>query len=360
MLRINSEKGKGIWGIFLFLVLFAVLLFSIIYTISIGSTDIPFMSVFGIIKDHLFQNDRELEAGIWTVPFFQIVWNIRLPRVIFGVLCGAGLAICGAAMQALVLNPIADPYVLGVSSGASAGAAWALLMPLPFFEGQYQTTIMAFAGAMLSAFVVYYMAKRAGGGRLQPVTMLLSGTAVNAVMSAVTSFLIFRAKSPESIAAVYNWQMGSLAAAQWRTLILPAVGVIGGCVIFTLCGNKFNMMMMGDDDATAMGLRVKTFRTLMFLVSSIVVASLVSVTGVIGFVGLVVPHVVRLAARTSDNRIIIPLSALLGGIYLVWADAFARSAFGAAELPLGIVTAFVGAPFFMFLMIKNGYGGSGR
>lgn len=120
------------------------------------------------------------------------------------------------------------------------------------------------------------------------------------------------------------------------------------------------MIMMGDDDAAAMGLRVKWFRSLMFLVCSIVVAALVSVTGIIGFVGLVVPHVVRLLARTSDNRIVIPLSALLGGIYLVWADALARSAFGAAELPLGIITAFVGAPFFLFLMIKNGYGGSRR
>ncbi len=336
----------------------AALIFSILYTISIGSTDIPLASVFGIIKDHLFQDGRELEAGTWTMSHFQIVWNIRLPRVLFAAVCGAGLAICGAAMQALVLNPIADPYVLGISSGASAGASWALLMPLPFFDGQYQTTVMAFAGAMLSAFVVYFMAKKAGGGKLQPVTLLLSGTAVNAVMSAITSFLIFRAKSPESIAAVYNWQMGSIAAAQWQTLLLPSAGTIVGVIIFTLCGNKFNMIMMGDDDAAAMGLRVKWFRSLMFLLTSIVVASLVSVTGIIGFVGLVVPHIVRLLARTSDNRLVIPLSALLGGIYLTWADALARSAFGAVELPLGIITAFVGAPFFLFLMIKNGYGGS--
>ncbi len=357
MFRVKTDKGRGIWGISLFLILFAALLFSIVYTISIGSTDIPFQSVFGIIRDHVLLGDCELEAGVWTVPHFQIVWNIRLPRVLFAVLCGAGLAICGAAMQALVLNPIADPYVLGISSGASAGASWALLMPLPLFGGQYQTTIMAFAGAMFSAFIVYFMAKRAGGGKLQPVTLLLSGTAVNAVMSAITSFLIFRAKSPESIAAVYNWQMGSLAAAQWKTLLLPAFGTFAGVMIFTVCGTRFNMMMMGDDDAAAMGLRVKWFRSLMFLVSSLVVASLVSVTGIIGFVGLVVPHVVRLISRTSDNRIVIPLSALLGAIYLVWADALARSAFGAAELPLGIITAFVGAPFFLFLMIKNGYGG---
>ena len=173
-------------------------------------------------------------------------------------------------------------------------------------------------------------------------------------MSAVTSFLIFLAKSPESIAAVYNWQMGSLAAAQWKTLLLPAVGTTTGIAVFTLCGTRFNMLMMGDEDAAAMGLRVKPFRALMFLVCAVLVASLVSVTGVIGFVGLVVPHAVRLLSGTSDCRAVIPLSALLGGIYLVWADALARSAFGAAELPLGIITAFIGAPFFLYLMARRG------
>ena len=136
---------------FLFVALSAALVFSILYTISIGSADIPVESVFGILKDHLFQKDREREAGIWTMPFFQIVWNIRLPRVLFAALCGAGLAICGVVMQALVVNPIADPYLLGISSGASAGASFALLMPLPFFAGQNQTTIMAFIGAVFSS-----------------------------------------------------------------------------------------------------------------------------------------------------------------------------------------------------------------
>lgn len=345
--------GKRVWDTALFFLLAAALVISMIYTISIGSTKIPFSEVYGIIYDKL----TGMQTGAYDNPHIQIVWNIRLPRVIFAALCGAGLSVCGAAMQALVLNPIADPYVLGISSGASAGAAWALLVPLPFFIGGYQTTVMAFFGAMLSSFTVYVMAKKAGGGQLKPVTLLLSGTAVNAVMSAVTSFLIFRAKSPESIAAVYNWQMGSIAAAQWKTLTIPAFGVFAGIIMFTLCGSRFNMLMMGDEEAAAMGLQVKRFRIAMFFVSSAAVASLVSVTGIIGFVGLVVPHIVRLISRTSDNRITVPLSAFLGGIYLVWADAAARSLFGAAELPLGIITAFVGAPFFMLLMMRNGYGG---
>lgn len=189
------------------------------------------------------------------------------------------------------------------------------------------------------------------------MTLLLSGTAVNAVMSAVTSFLIFLAKSPESIASVYNWQMGSIASAQWKSLALPTVCVIAGSIICTIAGRQFNMMMMGDDDAMAMGMRVRLFRNSVFILCSVMVASLVSVTGIIGFVGLVVPHTVRFLAGTSDNRIVLPFSALFGGIYLAWADALARGGFGVAELPLGIITAFVGAPFFLFLMIRSGYGG---
>ena len=349
---------KRAWHIFLFVFLAALLVFSVIFTVSIGATELPFGEVYAVLADKLFHGGQQIQAGVFENSHYKIIWQIRMPRTLFAMCVGAGLAISGAAMQALVLNPIADPSVLGVSSGASAGAAIALLAPIAFLEGQRQTTAFAFIGALTAAFVVYFLAKRAGGGKLQPVTLLLAGTAVNAVMSAITSYLVFRARSPEGIAAVYNWQMGAISAAQWKTLSLPAGLVTAGTVIFTAMGSRFNMMMMGDEDAAAMGLRVRLFRSVMFIAVSIVVASLVSITGIIGFVGLVVPHVVRLFSRTSDNRIVMPMSALFGASYIMWADAYARSVHGAAELPLGIVTAFIGAPFFMFLMIKNGYGGS--
>ncbi len=346
------------WHLFLFILLSVLLVFSVFFTVSIGATELPFQQVYEVILDKVFAGGAKIEAGEFPKSAYKIIWQIRLPRTLFALFVGSGLAICGAAMQSLVLNPIADPYVLGVSSGASAGAAIALLAPIAILEGQRQTTAFAFIGALAAAFVVYFLAKRAGGGKLQPVTLLLAGTAVNAVMSAITSYLVFKARSPEGIAAVYNWQMGAISAAQWKTLAIPGVLVTAGAVVFTCMGSRFNMMMMGDEDAAAMGLRVRLFRSVMFIVVSIVVASLVSITGIIGFVGLVVPHVVRLFARTSDNRIVMPMSALFGASYIMWADAYARSVHGAAELPLGIVTAFIGAPFFMFLMIKNGYGGS--
>ena len=346
------------WHTLLFILLSVLLVFSVIYTVSIGATELTFGEAYEVILDKLFHGGARIEAGEFPKSMYKIVWQIRLPRTLFALCVGAGLAVCGAAMQSLVLNPIADPYVLGVSSGASAGAAIALLAPIAFLEGQRQTTAFAFIGALTAAFVVYFLAKRAGGGKLQPVTLLLAGTAVNAVMSAITSYLVFKARSPEGIAAVYNWQMGAISAAQWKTLAIPAGFVLAGTVVFSCMGSRFNMMMMGDEDAAAMGLRVRLFRSVMFIVVSVVVASLVSITGIIGFVGLVVPHVVRLFSRTSDNRIVMPMSALFGASYIMWADAYARSVHGAAELPLGIVTAFIGAPFFMFLMIKNGYGGS--
>lgn len=354
---IHTHKTKVVL-LFSFLVVF--LLFSVVYTIGIGSTDIPLSTVYGILRDKIVNGGRAIEAGIYSTPHYQIIWNIRLPRVIFGVLCGMGLAMCGAVMQALVLNPIADPYILGISSGASAGAAWALLMPMPFFAGQYQVTFTAMIGALLSTFLVYTMAKAGGRGKLQPIAMILSGTAVNAVMSAVTSLLIFMAKSHESISAVYNWQMGSLASAQWNTIYIPFAGVAAGFIIFSASGKNLNIVMMGDEDAMALGINLKNFRTFMFIICSLVVSSLVSVTGIIGFVGLIIPHIIRLIIKSSNNIIIIPLSAFAGSVYMVWTDAIARSLFGTAELPLGIITAFIGAPFFLYLMIKRNYGGDDK
>lgn len=344
-------------GFILFPILIIILLVSILLVIANGSTQISIDTVYAVLADQIFHGGKQLETGVFSRAEYQIIWNIRLPRVLFGVLCGAGLSLCGAVMQALVLNPIADPYILGISSGASAGAACALLLPITIFNGRYQTTILAMIGALISSLLVYTMAKVAGGGKLRPVTLLLSGTAINAVMSAATSFLIFIAKSAESIATVYNWQMGSLAAAQWVTLIIPACGVVLGVAVCFLQADNLNIMMMGDEDATVLGLSVKQFRFWMFVVCSIIVASLVSVTGIIGFVGLVVPHVVRMLLGSGNNRFVLPLSALLGAIYLIWADSVSRSAFGAAELPIGIITASIGAPFFLYLMIKKNYGG---
>lgn len=355
MIRTGSRLRTGL----VYALMAAALAVSVVLTISIGSSEIPVGDVYGILTDQLdaLLRGQTPGPGRWPAAQFQIVWNIRLPRVLFGMLCGMGLSLCGTAMQALVLNPIADPYILGISSGASAGAAWALLVPLPWLAGQFQVPMAAMLGAILSSACVYTMARLGGGGQIRPVTLLLAGTAINAVMSAVTSFLLFLAKSPESIAAVYNWQMGSIAVAQWSSIKLPLCGTALGLVVFTAFGHRFNQLMMGDEDALSMGVNVKRLRTVMFAVCSLIVACMVSITGIIGFVGLIVPHVARMSSGTSDNRVIFPQSALLGGTFLIWCDAGARGFFGGAELPLGIITAFLGAPFFLYLLVRKNYGG---
>ncbi len=355
MIRTGSRLRTAL----VYVLMTAALAVSVVLTIRIGSSQIPVRDVYGILIDQLgaLLHGQAVGPGRWPNAQFQIVWNIRLPRVLFGMLCGMGLSLSGAAMQALVLNPIADPYILGISSGASAGAAWALLMPLPWFTGQFQVSLTAMLGAMFASACVYTIARLGGGGQIRPVALLLAGTSINAVMSAITSFLIFLAKSPESIAAVYNWQMGSIAVAQWSSLKLPFVGTALGFAVFTAAGRPFNMLMMGDEDALAMGVPVKGFRTIMFAICSLIVACMVSITGIIGFVGLIVPHVARMLSGTSDNRVIFPQSALLGGTFLIWCDAGARGLFGGAELPLGMITAFLGAPFFLYLLVQKKYGG---
>jgi iron complex transport system permease protein len=341
---------------YIFLVLLIVLLLlSIVLTVSIGSARIPVDTVYRILTDRLFFGGRGLAEGLYKNSSFQIVWNIRFPRVLMGMAAGSGLAICGAAMQSLLLNPIADPYILGVSSGASAGASLSLLFPISVFVGGSQVTIFAMIGAVGASLLVYAMSLAGGGGRVHSVTLLLSGMAVNAMMTAVTSLLIFLAKSNEGIAAVYNWQMGSIASAQWKSLLLSILSVSAAAVVFIMKYRDFNLIMMGEDEANALGLKVNQFRLLMALFITLVIASLVSVTGIIGFVGLIVPHMARFLCRTSNNKTIFSYSVVIGAIFLIWADALSRSGFGAAELPIGIVTAFVGGPFFLYLMIKKNY-----
>ncbi|MDR1948369.1 MAG: iron ABC transporter permease [Spirochaetaceae bacterium] len=336
-------------------ILIVFLAVSIITVISIGSARISIGTVYKILADKILYGGRGLAGGIYKNSDYQIVWNIRLPRVIMGMAAGSGLAICGAAMQSLLLNPIADPYILGVSSGASAGASLALLFPMGLFIGGYQVTIFAMFGALGASFLVYTMALAGSGKKIQSITLLLSGMAVNAMMTAITSLLIFLAKSNEGIAAVYNWQMGSIASAQWKTLAVSILTVMTAAVFFILKYRDFNLIMMGEEEAIALGLKVTRFRLVTALFITLVIASLVSVSGIIGFVGLIVPHMARFLCRTSNNKVIFSFSLVLGAIFLIWADTLSRSGFGSAELPIGIVTAFVGGPFFLYLMIKKNY-----
>ena len=264
---------------------------SVVYVITVGSASLELSHVIGVLKYQLF-HIGERESG-WSMVDYRIVWSIRMPRILMAVLTGAGLSVCGAVMQSVVLNPIADPYVLGVSSGASAGAAFALIAPISVAPMTANVTGMALIGAMTASVVVYSIA-RAGGGAMNPISLILSGTAISALMSAITNLLILFAKDQQSVSSVYYWQMGSIASAEWSSLPLPAIAVTAGIAVLLCCSTKLNLLMMGEEDAMALGLNVKRFRLFVMAIVSLIVSTLVSQTGIIGFVGLMIPHIVRM------------------------------------------------------------------
>ncbi len=328
-----------------------------VLAVTVGPVPVPVEKVLAVLKDVLF---HQTTPDAYSQSQYHIIWNIRMPRIVMSIVSGAGLAVSGTVMQAIVRNPIADPYILGVSSGASTGAAIALLFPsVALFHGGMSVTVMAFLGAMAASVVVYSLAYSRESRSINPTSLILAGTAIGAILSAITNLLIFAAQNKDSISSIYYWQMGSLASSQWTDIPIPTIIVILGGSIILLYTKKMNLLMIGEEDAYALGLNIRSVRLVLMVCSSFMVAAIVANTGIIGFVGLMIPHIVRLIVG-SDNTKVVPLSALVGAIFLILADTAARTAFGSTELPIGIVTAFTGAPFFLYLMKKRKYTFGGK
>jgi iron complex transport system permease protein len=274
-----------------------------------------------------------------------IVVRLRLPRVALAGVVGFALATAGVVMQGFFRNPMADPSIIGVSSGAAVGAVAtiALSISIPF-----ALPLFSFGGAVIAAFGVYLLATE--NGRTPVATLLLAGVAVQTLLGAVVSFLLLR--SGRSLREAVLWLMGHLHNASWTKVgIALPVAVLGFVVLLAFAGD-LNVLLLGEEDAHNLGVEVERTKRLLLTVASVVTAAAVSVSGVIGFVGLVVPHIMRLLVG-PDHRILLPTSALAGAVFLVATDTVARSAVGAAELPVGIVTAFLGAPFFLYLLRKR-------
>ncbi|MFC4358834.1 vitamin B12 ABC transporter permease BtuC [Halobium salinum] len=273
-----------------------------------------------------------------------IVLQIRLPRILLGVLVGFALAAAGVVMQGFFRNPMADPSIIGVSSGAAVGAVAVIVVPfaVPFGLG---IRAAAFVGAVVTAFGVYLIASR--NGKTPVATLLLAGVAVQTFLGAVTSFLLLQ--SGESMREVVYWLMGHLDGSGWNEVVGVALVVPPLVLVLLVFGRDLNVLLLGEDDAASLGIEVERTKRLLLALASVVTAAAVSVSGVIGFVGLVVPHVMRLLVG-PDHRILLPTSALAGAAFLVTADTVARTAMGGTELPVGVVTAAVGAPFFLYLL----------
>jgi iron complex transport system permease protein len=278
----------------------------------------------------------------------QIDWNFRTPRVVLAALVGAGLAVAGVVLQAVVANPLADPYVLGVSSGASLGAVLVITLTSGALGG-LGVSSAAFLGAAAAAALVFLLGQK--NGRLAPTRLVLSGVAVGYLFLAATSYLQLRA-TPTELRTVMFWMLGSVAGAQWDQLPVVTTVVLTTTVALTLFGRRLNALLVGDESATALGVDVHRLRAVLLALSSLVTGTVIAVAGGIGFVGLMIPHLVRLTTG-ADHRRLLPRAALVGAIYLVVVDLLSRTVDRPNELPLGILTAVFGAPFFLWLLRRN-------
>lgn len=267
--------------------------------------------------------------------------------MLLAVFVGAGLAVVGMTMQAMVRNALADPYLLGLSSGASAGAVAVLAFGALAFAGVYAVSVGAFSGALLTFLLVFLLARRRG--RLTPFRLVLSGVAVAYFFSGLTSFITLTADNRELARAVLTWLLGSLAGTDWLDLTLPAAVLAIGAFYLVLQARSLNALILGDETAVTLGVDTGQVRRHLFLVVSLVTGVMVAVSGAIGFIGLMVPHLVRLLVGT-DHRRALPMTVLVGSIFLIWVDVIARTAFDPVELPVGVITSLLGGPFFLWLM----------
>lgn len=345
--------------VFIIAMLILLTIISIGIAVSVGQVKIPVEISYRIILYKIFGirigNINELISG----SNVDIVWLIRLPRVIMAMIVGAGLSMCGVIMQASVQNPLADPYILGISSGAALGATFSILIGFGAGSilGQMGIAFWAFAGALIAALAVLVLANI--GGKMSSVKLVLAGVVVNALCSAFSNFIIYIANDAEGIKTVTFWTMGSFASAKWDKLPILAIAVLSFGVYFIFQSRTMNTMLLGDEVAITLGVDLNKFRRMFMLLASLVTGIIVATCGIIGFVGLIIPHIVR-SFVGSDHKILLPISIFASSIFLIWADVFARTLIKTGEIPIGIITALLGAPIFMYILVKKNYGFGGK
>jgi iron complex transport system permease protein len=325
--------------------LVVLLVIAAIAAVCIGPMRIPLPDVLAVLRGDGASVDSATRA---------VIESIRLPRIALGAFIGAALAMAGASLQGLFRNPLADPALIGISTGAACGAVGVivlghqLLPSLPAWMAPYLLALAAFGGCLIATLLMLRLSLHDG----QPVvaTMLLAGIAINALAGALTAFIIFLAND-QQVRDVTFWLMGSLGAAQWPKVAIVAPVVLAGLATLPFIARALNAMLLGESEASHLGFDIRRTKWTVILISSVMVGVAVAFTGVIGFVGLIVPHTIRLIAG-PDHRFLLPASALLGAALLVGADILARCIVAPAELPLGIITAILGAPFFLWLLMR--------
>lgn len=338
------------------IVLLALLVFSILASITFGNADLSVKEVYSVVAYELLHIRKFSDFAEGAVH--DVVWIIRFPRVILALCVGMGLAVCGVVMQAVVKNPLADPYILGISSGASLGATIGVLFGFGALFGANSVGVMAFLGAMGTSFLVLFIANI--GGRSNAGKLILAGMAVSSVCSAIGNFAIYIVNNKNATSEIMFWTMGSLAGAKWQrvAVLLPVIFI--GTLIFWSQFRNLNLMLLGDEASITLGTDLHRARNLYMILSSLMVGFAVYAAGTIGFVGLIIPHAVRMIFGT-DHRRLVPLCALVGAIFLIWADVGCRVILKNSEMPIGILVSIIGAPCFIYLMVRRSYGfGGGR
>nr|WP_242835300.1 iron ABC transporter permease [Ruminiclostridium papyrosolvens] len=355
MFLIKNKQLFEIKGIYFTAVvsLLAAIIFSLCFSASVGQADVPLKQTFNILINKITGGAF---GSLENIPkaFVNIVWQVRIPRILFAVFIGTALAVSGAVMQAIVQNPLADPYILGISSGSSLGATFAIL--IGFGGGtifsQFGLTFSAFLGAVLASLAVLLLSSV--GGRMTSMKLVLSGSVISALFSSFSSIIVYFSNNAEGMKNVTFWAMGSLASSGWSKVPVLALVVSVVTVFFLFQHRILNTMLLGDEAATTLGIPLSKYRRFYMLLTSLLTGVVVAYSGMIGFIGLIIPHIVR-GFIGSDHKRMLPMTALIGSLFLIWADVLSRIIVENVELPIGIITSIIGAPMFIYIIVKKGY-----
>lgn len=342
---IAQYRKKTKKSLLISVILIGLIIFCSFFFLNLGAVDVSASDIFKIVWGNI-ANDESLFSGM-KKGTVSLVWHYRLPRIICAVLVGAGLSTAGCCFQSILSNPLADPYTLGISTGSAFGASIAIYLNVTY--GSYlPVSLISLIAGFLTLITVIAISKR-GNGRFSN-NLIIAGIIMSAFLSSGTSFI--KMMAGENVSAIVFWLMGSLSSKTWRDVMLLFPVIFISVVVCTFFSRSLNLMTFGEKDAEALGVNVKKMRLLYMCISSVITAVCVSTCGIIGFVGLIVPHMLRLIVG-GDNRTLIPLSALLGSFLLLLADNVARL-ISQGEIPAGVITTLLGGPFFIWLFIRSG------